>query len=110
MNLLRKVTLAAAAAVFCFGLFTVTASAQDRHRGWSNNGGYIQYGRPQWNRRNGRLSPQEYRRLQRERYRIYQSRNRAYRDGYVNYNERRRLSRQRERSRRHVYRDRWDRN
>lgn len=110
MNLLRKLTLAAAAVVFCFGLFTVTTSAQGRgnHRGWSKqNRVSIQYGNPIWYQR-GRVSPQEYRRLQRERYRIYQSRNRAYRDGSINYNERRRLSRQRDRFRRHVYRDRRD--
>ena len=110
MNLLRKLTLAAAAVVFCFGLFTVTASAQGRHRGWSNNGVYIQYGQPQWDRRRGRISPQEYRRLHRQRYRLYRSRNRAYQDGYVNYNERRRLSRQYYKYRRNVYRDRRDRN
>ena len=112
MNLLRKLTLAAVAVVFCLGLFTVETSAQGRgrHRGWQkHNRVYLQYGNPIWYQRS-RISPQEYRRLQRERYRIYQSRNRAYRDGYINYNERRRLSRQRDRFRRHVYRDRWDRN
>lgn len=112
MNLLRKLALAAAAVVFCLGLFTVTTSAQGRgnHRGWSKqNRVYVQYGNPTWYQR-GRISPQEYRRLQRQRYRIYRSTNRAYRDGYINDNERRRLSRQRDRFRRHVYRDRWDRN
>ena len=108
MNLLRKLTLAAAAVVFCFGLFTVTTHAQGRHRGWSNqNRVYIQYGNPVWYQR-GRISPQEYRRLQRQRYHIYRSRNRAYRDGYINYNERRRLSRQYYKYRRNVYRDRRD--
>jgi len=109
MNLLRKLTLAAVAVVFCLGLFTVTTSAQGRHRGWSrhNNQVYIQYGNPIWYQR-GRLSPQEYRRLQRQRYHFYQSRNRAYRDGYINYNERRRLSRQYSKYRRNVYRDRRD--
>jgi hypothetical protein len=108
MYLIKKLTLAAAGAVFCLGLFAVTANAQyHRNRGWNNGGIYIQYGQPQWNRR-GRLSPQEYRRLQRERYRIYRSTNRAYRDGYITDNERRRISRQRDRYRRHVYRDRRD--
>jgi hypothetical protein len=113
MNLFRKLTLAVVAVVFCFGLFTVTTSAQGRgnHRGWSkHNKVQIQYGNPVWNRRQARLSPQELRRLQRERYRIYRSTNRAYRDGSINSNERRRLSRQRDRFRRHVYRDRHDRN
>jgi hypothetical protein len=110
MNLLRKLTLAVVTVVFCLGLFTVTTSAQGRHRGWSkHNRVYVQYGNPIWYQ-GGRVSPQEYRRLNRERYRIYRSRNRAYNDGYVTYNERRRLSRQRDRYRRHVYRDSRDRN
>jgi hypothetical protein len=108
MNLLRKLILAAVAVVFCFGLFTVTTSAQGRHRGWQkHNRVYVQYGTPVWYQQ-GRISPQEYRRLQRQRSRLYRSSNRAYRDGYVNDNERRRLSRQRDRFRRNVYRDRRD--
>lgn len=107
MYLIKKLTLAAAAAVFCLGLFAATTNAQYRNRGWNNGGIYIQYGQPQWYGR-GRLTPEEYRRLQRERYRIYRSTNRAYRDGYITDNERRRISRQRDRYRRHVYRDRRD--
>lgn len=111
MNLFRKLTLAAVAVVFCLGLFTVDTSAQGhgKHRGWQkHNKVYVQYGNPVWNRRSARLSPQEYRRLQRERLRLSQARSRAYRDGYINDNERRRLSRQRDRFRRHVTRDRGD--
>jgi hypothetical protein len=110
MYLFKKLVLALAVVVFCMGLFVATTNAQGRHRGWTKNRVYIQYGNPVWQRRNARLSPQEYRRLQRERYRLYRSTNRAYRDGYINYNERRRLSRERDRYRRHVYRDRHDRN
>jgi hypothetical protein len=108
MYLFKKLTLTALAVVFCLGLFAVTTNAQyGRNRGWSNSGIYIQYGQPQWNRRS-RITPQEYRRLQRERYRIYRSTNRSYRDGYISEQERRRLERQRDRYRRHVYRDRRD--
>ena len=108
MYLLRKFSVGLLALTFGLVLFTVTTNAQGRHRGWSNRTVYVQYGNPVWNRRQSRLTPQEYRRLQRERYRLYRSTNRSYRDGYVTEQERRRLARQYNRYRRHVYRDRRD--
>lgn len=107
MYLLKRLTLAAAAVVFCMGLFAATTNAQWQKHRTRSGGVYIQYGQPQWNGY-GRISPQERRRLERERYRIYRSSNRAYRDGYINERERRRLERQRDRFRSHVYRDRRD--
>jgi hypothetical protein len=110
MNLFRKFTLAALAVVFTLGLFVFTTNAQyHRDRGWTSGGIYIQYGQPQWQRRRGYINPREYRRLERERYRIYRNSNRYYyNDGYLSERERRRLARQQYRYRRHVYRDRRD--
>lgn len=109
MYLVKKLGLAALAVVFVSGAFVVSANAQYRSRGWNNGGGiYIQYGQPRWDRRRGRVTANEYRRMQRQRYRLYRNTNRAYRDGYLSYGERRRLSNQYYRYRRNVYRDRRD--
>jgi hypothetical protein len=64
--------------------------------------------REQYYQRNSRISPQEYRRLQRQRARINRNTGRFYRDGYLSDKERRRLQRQYYKYRRNVYRDRRD--
>ena len=92
-----------------------------RKTGWQNRNVYWQprsrnvYGSIFQNRniywqqnRYGRINPREYRRLQRQRARIYRSSNRYYSDGYLSDRERRRLQRQQYRYRRSVYRDRRD--
>lgn len=108
MNLLKKISVGAMALAFGLVLFTTTTNAQGRHGGWSNRPVYIQYGNPVWNRRASRVTPQEYRRLQRERYRLYRSSNRYYNDGYLSEKERRKLARKYSKYRRDVYRDRHD--
>lgn len=105
MYLFKRLALMAAALVFGLGLFTATANAQYQKHRSSNGRIYVQYGQPQWERR-GRINPREYRRHERERYRIYRSTNRAYRDGYLSDRERRRLEKERNRYRRNVHRDR----
>jgi hypothetical protein len=141
MNLLKKLSLATAAAAFLLSLSVAAAYAQPGRAGWRNNNGrargWYQGQRNGWNRgrkngwRNrgwgnnnvyygdrdyqtryysyGRLSPREYYRLQRQRSRIYNNRNRYYsNDGYISGRERRRLQRQYNRYQRNVYRDRRD--
>jgi hypothetical protein len=87
------------------------------NRGYANrsyrygypNYGYVNY--PNYQNRNyryGRISPREARRLQRQRARLYQARNRYARDGHLSYSERRRLANRYQRYRRDVYRDRRD--
>lgn len=100
-----------AAIAFFFSVTAVETNAQwnrNRNRSWGNQN--RQY--PNWqnrgNWRRSRISPQEYRRLSRQRSRLYRSRQRAYRDGYINGNERRRLYRQTQRYRQNVRRDRRD--
>ena len=123
MHFVKKLSLAAVTGAFCFSLFAATSNAQysrNRTRTWTttNQTVYIpqnrtrsyrtrSYGNRGWQNqsyRYSRISPREYRRLQRQRYRVYRSTRRAYRDGYVNQRERRRISRQSDRYNRRVYR------
>ena len=61
MNLFRKLTLAAVAVVFCFGLFTVNYQCPVRgnHRGWSKQTGFMFIWQHGPEPRQARLSPQE---------------------------------------------------
>ena len=111
MYLLKKTAFAAIAVVFGLGVFVSTSNAQYRTRTWTtqNRTIYVQPGTRtrSWQYRSydrGRVTPQEYRRLQRERYRIQRSSMRAYRDGYVSPREQRRLARQYNRYNRTAYR------
>jgi hypothetical protein len=97
----KKIGVTMAAIAFSMGLFVATSNAQySRYRTWSTGRSvYVQPGyrsRSIQSRyyRTGRITPWEYRRLQRQRYRLYRSRDRAYRDGYLTWRERRRLARQ----------------
>ena len=116
MNFLRKLGLAIFAIAFCLGIFAATSSAQyGRDRGYQQRGDNwerVSQAR-RWRNRNyrsgGGISPYEYRRLQRQRERLYNSRSRYYRnDGRLSNWERRRLQNRYYRYRRNVYRDRRD--
>lgn len=61
-------------------------------------------GQPQIRYRQRRITPQEARRLQRQRAQLIRQRNRVYRDGYVTRQEQRRLQRKAIKYRRHVQR------
>lgn len=104
MKSLLRLGLIASAIAFFFSVSAVETKAQ-----WGQNRSWGSYNRqyPNWQRR-GRISPQEYRRLSRQRSRIYRSRQRAYRDGYITPQERRRIQRQSWKYRRNVRRDRRD--
>jgi hypothetical protein len=108
MSLVRKFGLAILGVAFSLGVFVTTSNAQwSNNRSWQNRS----YQTRNWQNRRyrtSRISPQEYRRLSRQRSRIYRSTRRAYRDGYVSPNERRRLYRQTQRYRNNVRRDRRD--
>lgn len=106
MKSILRLGVIVAVFAFFFSISAVETNAQwNRNRSWGNYN--RQYPNWQWQRR-GRISPQEYRRLSRQRSRIYRSRQRAYRDGYVTPNERRRIYRQSQRYRQNVRRDRRD--
>lgn len=103
-SILRLGAIVAAIAFF-FSISAVETNAQyNRNRSLGNQ--TRQYRNVQ--QRRGRISPQEYRRLSRQRAKINRSRQRAYRDGYINRNERRRITRQTKRYRQNVRRDRRD--
>lgn len=126
MNLLKKLGLFLTAVLFFTSLSVVSANAQPGKNRWKGNNGnhYGWYKNRQNSGRNwrndyyrqnrryygsyGRITPQEYWRLQRQRNRLYRSYNRSTRDGYLTDRERRRLSRQYYKYRRSVYRDRRD--
>lgn len=108
MKSILRLGLIVSAIAFFFSVSAIETNAQwnrNRNRSWDNYN--RQYPNWQWQRR-GRISPQEYRRLSRQRYRLNRSRQRAYRDGYISPNERRRLYRQTYRYRQNVRRDRRD--
>jgi hypothetical protein len=112
MNYLKKLGLVFAALAFFISISAVSGYAQRyRDRSWENRDSYWQdqpnYRR--YRRSSSRITPQEYRRLSRERYRLYQRTNRYYRnDGYISDRERRKLARKYYKYRRNVYRDRRD--
>ena len=106
MKLFRRLSVAFLGICFCLGLVVATSYAQPgrarwegnrglhrgwtigRHRGWENRGRRSYYR----NRYEG-ISWRERRRLALMRYRMYNSRNRNYGDGYLSRSERRRLAR-----------------
>lgn len=113
MNYLKKLGLFAAAIVFCLSLSVITADAQRRNRSWNsgnyNNGSWQNRSRQNRNWRASRVTPQEYRRLQRQRIRLYNTRNRYYNnDGYISSKERRKLQKRYLKYRRNAIRDRRD--
>jgi hypothetical protein len=136
MSYLKKFGLVVSAIAFCLSLYVATVDAQWRqNRNWENRNRSVYSQRNdnrRWNRnrsiyqqnryiyrqqnrnvywqqnRYGRINPQEYRRLQRQRSRIYRNVYRYSSDGYLSDRERRRLQRQQYRYRRSVYRDRRD--
>jgi hypothetical protein len=107
MSLLKKIGVSAAALAFSMGLFVASSNAQYRTRTWTTGRTVYQPQYRQWQTyRSSRITPREYRRLMRQRYRIYRSSNRAYRDGRLDWRERRRLARQYNRYNRTYYRSR----
>jgi len=107
MKSIKKLVLMFSVAAFCLGIFVTTGNAQYQDRGWRNrqNNGQNRVNR------NRRISPQEARRLQRQRERLIRTRNRYYRnDGYVSDKERGKLQKKYYKYRRAVKRDRRDRN
>ena len=114
MKTLKKLGLICSAMVFCLSL-TVSASyaqGKGKHKGWEKqehqrvvDGGptYSRYQNGRYYDRYGRrITPQEYRRLQRQRSRISRSRDRFYRDGSLSDKERQKLAKQRSKYRRSV--------
>jgi len=110
MIYLKKFGLVFAAALFLMSIFVISGNAQRYgNRGWQNRNNNWQYQQNRRWRRDGRINRNEYRQLSRQRWRLYQMRNRYYRnDGYISYGERRRLARRYYQYRRNVYRDRRD--
>ena len=117
MNILKKLGLAFASLAFVMALSVVSANAQPGKAGWNgNNGkhrGWTQGQHRGWNKgrktgwqdrnswwsrqtdrryRTGRYDDYKYRRLERQRERLYNSRNRYYSDGYLSDKERRKLN------------------
>jgi len=105
MTYLKSLGLIAAAIAFLMSVSALSSSAQTyyRDRSWQNRGYYGQ--NTQYRRyRRGRMTPQEYRRLARQRTRLYRPTNRYYRNyGYLSYWERRRLARRYYQYRRNAY-------
>jgi hypothetical protein len=104
MTYLKRLGLIAAAVAFLMSVSAISSSAQTyRDRSWQNRGYYgqtVQYRRY----RRAQISPWQYRRLARERARLYRRTNRYYRnDGYLSYWERRRLARRYWQNRRSAY-------
>ena len=106
MKLIKKLVLTFSVAAFCLGIFVTTGSAQYQDRGWQNrqNNGQNRINR------NRRISPQEARRLQRQRERLIRTRDRYRNDGYISDKERSKLQKKQYKYRRAVRRDRRDRN
>jgi hypothetical protein len=112
MNYLKKLGIACAAIAFIMSITVVSSYGQryrERRSNWDNRDYYGQNYEYRRYRRSGRLTPQEYRRLARQRERLNRRTYRYYsNDGYLNYRERRRLARRYYQYRRNVYRDRRD--
>jgi hypothetical protein len=110
MNYLKKLGLVFAAIAFFISISVVSSYAQRYDdRGWQNRDYNRQYQQNRRWRGNGRVTPQEYRRLSRERYRLYRRADRYYsNDGYISDRERRKLYRKYNKYRRDFYRDRRD--
>jgi hypothetical protein len=109
MNYLKKLGLVCVAIAFLMSIAVVSSYGQRyRERSWQNRDSYWQ--NYQYRRyRRSRITPQEYRRLARQRERLNRRTYRYYRnDGYLSYRERRRLYRQYNRYQRNVRRDRRD--
>jgi len=106
MKLIKKLVLTFSVAAFCLGIFVTTGNAQYQDRGWRNrqNNGQNRINR------NRRISPQEARRLQRQRERLIRTRDRYRNDGYISDKERSKLQKKQYKYRRAVRRDRRDRN
>ena len=110
MNYLKKLGLVCVAIAFLMSIAVVSSYGQRyrERRSWQERDNYGQ--NYQYRRyRRSRITPQEYRRLSRQRYRLTRRANRYYsNDGYLSYRERRNLSRKYYQYRRAVRRDRRD--
>lgn len=115
MILLKKLSLTLLALALFVGLYVASAEAQ-RYSRWGSYDGGAYYGDRYrrssyrdrtWTRynRSRYLSPWERRRLARQRYRLYNTRNRYYyNDGRLSWKERRKLAKRYAKYRRSVYR------
>lgn len=112
MNYLKKIGLACAAIAFMMSISAVSSYGQRyRDRSWQNRDYYNQNYQYRRYRRGSRITPQEYRRLARQRARLNRRTYRYYRnDGYLSSRERRRLARKYYQYRRNVYRARRNNN
>ena len=111
MSYLKRLGLAFAAIAFLMSISAVSSSAQRsyRERSYQDRDSYWQNDQDRRYRRGSRITPQEYRRLARQRARLYRRANRYYgNDGYLSYRERRNLARKYYQYRRAVRRDRRD--
>ncbi|HEX8287620.1 MAG TPA: hypothetical protein VF556_06490 [Pyrinomonadaceae bacterium] len=134
MNYLKKIGPAIVGIAFCLCLFSVAGYAQygrsgsyqnrdyyrqqQQYRNWvrqqriQNRYNQNRYYQNRYNQNryygNGRISPQEARRLYRQRQRLYNTTSRFYRDGYLNSREQRKLQKRYNKYRRNAYRDRRD--
>lgn len=134
MKFIKRLTLIFSAIAFCFSLAVVSADAQSRNRSWNNrnnndrlenrsnrswrnrNRRNNSWQNRSWQNRNrqnvywqqnryGRITPQEYRQLQRKRAQLYRTRNRYSSDGYISSKERRKLQKRYSKYQRRVRRD-----
>ena len=115
MKSMKKIGLVLSVFAFCLSVFAIPGDAQTyQDRNWRNrqNRDVYSQGRVYQNQRSSRrISPQEARRLQRQRERPYRSRDRYYRnDGQISYREQQTLQKKYYRYHRNVRRDRRDRN
>ena len=114
MTLFKRITLSFSSLAFFVGLYVASAEAQRYTRWGGNSGRYYERNydrgydrsRTRWTRsssRYGYLSWRERQRLARQRYALYNSRNRYYRDGYLSRKERRKLAKRYMKYRRSTY-------
>src|SRR5215204_3226664 len=112
MSYLKRLGLAFAAIAFLMSISAVSGFAQRSYRergGYQDRDSYWQNYRYRryYRRSNYRLTPREYRRLARQRARLYRRYNSYYgNNGYISYRERRRLARRYYQYRRNTYQDR----
>lgn len=129
MKLIKKLGLIIAAIAFCISISAATSYAQPGRAGWKNNNGkhkgWTKGQRNGWDngrktgwrnrsilisqqdriRRTGRITPQEYRQMQRKRLQLNRTRTRYYNDGYISDKERRKLQKRYNKYQRRVSRD-----
>ena len=114
MKSMKKIGLMLLVFAFCLSVFAIPGNAQTyQDRNWRNrqNRQVYSQGQVYRNQRNRRISLQEARRLERQKERLYRTRDRYYQnDGQISYREQQRLQKKYYKYRRNVRSDRRDRN